>query len=273
MSRICLLILVLSVSGVSEAFSKDTPLRLNFYVREALNQRYVCTSGSPLVQGIPCRDFAVGGLSLNTPYYVYLVAASEWESIGGFTCGIRYDPSIAVLDWNLCAPAQYSLDGWPASGSGNAFQWYECQSTSWLGSYGAEAVAGAFYVIAYGDGLLEATPHYLTPPNYELTVTDCVGKTFDGWFRGGAVGFGAKHGINTCSDWLWICPSGYEFRHCCCAPGSAVEFRGYSILEQTCEFTGGRIVNGLCDLDCEEICAQYVATERQTWGRIKTRFK
>jgi hypothetical protein len=278
MSRVCFLIVVLLAIEAPEVCSQNsrTGALFNLYAREALTQRNICTSGSPITQGIPCEDFRSGPVPLNTPYYVYLVAASQYPNeIAGFVCGIRYDPAIAVLDWTLCADYESSLDGWPVSGSGNGFAWdpvANCQTT-WLGRYGAHAVAGAFYVIAYGDGVLEVTPHYKTPPNYELTLTDCDRRVWDGSVRGGALGFGSKCGFSTCVDVFWMCLSGYEYRRCCCAPGSAQEVSPLSVLEQTCVFTGGKLVNGLCDLDCEEICAQSVATERQTWGRIKTRFK
>lgn len=153
--------------------------------------------------GFSCDEFTSDSLSLGIGHDVYLVVANgnpQW-GISALSCGLEFDDDIAVKEWRVCADIDYAGPGWPStSGSGNRITWASrsnCQNTT-LDSHGVHAVAGAFYVYAYGDGELRITPNGVPQSGPELLVADCRGRESEIADGAAVVGFGSRRGRNPC---------------------------------------------------------------------------
>lgn len=126
-----------------------------------------------------CSNAATAG-QLNTPYYVYLVAArGDLPGIAGLQCGISYQQDspanendgigLDVFGWTLCAALEFitpSASAWPEAGGGSIITWdslNDCQQ-------GETAVAGYFYVTAYSSDVLYVTAR---PADDAAKVADC----------------------------------------------------------------------------------------------------
>jgi hypothetical protein len=164
-----------------------------------------------------CQDFPTER-PVHAGTYVYLIVATTNSGLGisGVSCGISYSTpgtkadgiGCDVLDFTLCADMEYpaSPDGdpahaWPASGGGNRFIWdrtTNCQDYDYR-SRGVRAVAGFFYVYAYGPDQFQVTRNNcVNPPEFQ--VLDCAGPSI--WnlnypSAAAVLGFGSP-GYNPC---------------------------------------------------------------------------
>jgi hypothetical protein len=132
---------------------------------------------------IPCSRFVTRG-DVGVTYDLYLVVVGDEDGISGVTCGLDYDPAplsgVDVFDWNLCSLADVSQAGphgnWPAAGSGNRIIWdfRRCERNTVPGyeEEGVHAIAGAFYLYAYGPDVFEVSTN-LAISFSEFGVTDC----------------------------------------------------------------------------------------------------
>jgi hypothetical protein len=153
---------------------------------------------APVASQQPCQtaglaDCALADVSglLSTPagpfHHVYLMARRRSDAhlgLAGLQCGIRYDNGnptgmldglgIDIYGWSLCADLQFptsAAPAWPEPGSGNLITWASetrCQ-------IGPVAVAGYFYVGAYGAGRLEITPRSI---DAAAKLADCQSAEF-----------------------------------------------------------------------------------------------
>lgn len=162
-----------------------------------------CTDNSPNGQNIPCSNYSVDNAPLNSARDVYLVVAKGDPAAGiqGLVCGLAVSPNVVVNNWYLCAdldfPSFSPAPTWPQNGSGNLITWVSCQNTV-IGSDGVHAVAGYFYMYAYGNGSVEVTPrNYISAPDFR--VADCSASESDITAPGGKIGFGNVLGVNPCS--------------------------------------------------------------------------
>jgi hypothetical protein len=179
-----------------------------------------CSTWAP--KNVPCSQFQTSGQTPHA-YDAYLIVANadrNGSGIGGLSCGIYYDGEIGegvdVYGWLLCADGeatQEAISGedrsdWPYPGSGIRITWNtqtHCQRNVIAGHEveGIHAIAGAFYVYAYGEGLLYVSPNMRSQSAPELAVVACDGSVdnlpFD---RDGAVRFsptGTLLGYNPCT--------------------------------------------------------------------------
>ena len=170
----------------------------------------VCTTWKPTM---PCSDYvSTWPVGVNSDVYLVVARALEAPGIAGLSCGIMYDgvaPSgIDVFGWYLCADLEFTNAGafgeWPEAGGGNRITWSmidACQRTV-IGTDGVHAIAGAFYIYAYGPDVLQVTPNNNLQSEPELAVADCTASTtylpVDG-SAAGSVGFG-QPGCNPCAE-------------------------------------------------------------------------
>ncbi len=136
-------------------------------------------------------------------YYTYLLVCNASDSTGikGVECGIQYqNPTIQVYNWNLCATLEFPSTGWPNSGGGNLVTWNACQNTNTEGTrYTVIAVAGYFYMGAYGPSTMSVTPR---PNSGFAKVADCSAREDDLTLAFpshlGVAGFAGQGGYNPC---------------------------------------------------------------------------
>ena len=176
-------------------------LHAKAHAQKALN---TCAGGSapedPVSNGIPCSQFETNRpLATSTDIYLVAVRDDLADGISWISCGIRFDDPIAMFGWTRCADSNAPDGNWPFSGGGNLITWNDCQDTE-VPPDGVHAVAGAFYVYAYDDGLFEVIPNPGgTQPG--LRVADCSGNVVDPVPPHPAtVGFGTDPGYNTCLE-------------------------------------------------------------------------
>jgi hypothetical protein len=180
----------------------------------------VCSTAAP--KTVPCSEFQTKGRALGA-YDAYLIvanAAQNGSGIGGLSCGVYYDGELGsgvdVYGWTLCADVEATQEAilgddrseWPYPGSGIRITWntpIHCQKGLITGheTEGIHAIAGAFYLYAYGADLLYLTPNMRGPAAPELAVVGCDG-TVDNlpYDRDGAVRFssaGNELGYNPCT--------------------------------------------------------------------------
>ncbi len=185
----------------------------------------ICTTWSPNAARIACSYYNTHWpVGVNADVYLVLAMALEAPGIAGMSCGIQYDNAtgsgVDVFGWTLCADLEFTNGAatcppdlppceWPISGGGNRICWVmttNCQRTV-IRPDGVHAVAGAFYLYAYGPDVFAITPN-LNLPIPELGVADCKASTtlYDlrsnqSWLMG-RVGFGTDPGYNPC----WVIP-------------------------------------------------------------------
>jgi hypothetical protein len=164
----------------------------------------VCeAANSPDSLGIACSSFITDAQPLRVSNDVYIVVAkaAAGPGVGGCSFGIlRSGPAVGFFGFTLCADLQFPNGGWPNSGGGNRITWVSttnCQRDV-IGTDGAHAVAGSFYLYATGNGTVSITPNNgLVVP--ELKVSDCNASESDVTCVG-AVGFGTSLGYNPCTN-------------------------------------------------------------------------
>lgn len=131
--------------------------------------RQACAAG----QLADCAAANTAGALVTSPqgpfYFVYLVAhQGNVRSMGGLRCGLEYEfnrpgdasngTGLDVFDWNLCADhaiINTALPSWPAPGGGITIYW----DTPAPPQRAVAAVAGYFYVGAYGGDTMRLTKH------------------------------------------------------------------------------------------------------------------
>ena len=161
---------------------------------------------------VPCTNYTTRGRT-GISYDAYLVVADVmgFEGLGGVSCGIDYNPAPGsgadIYTWTLCADGfEWTNSGpngdWPSAGSGNRITWTTCQRNS-PGSHGIHAVAGVFYIYAYGDDRFKVTENLNLQSGPELKVANCVGtEAFLPAVYGGSVDFtpaATSPGYNPCN--------------------------------------------------------------------------
>jgi hypothetical protein len=142
------------------------------------------------------------GLSTTeTPYFTIYVVATDYDPGPGLTgvqFGITYAPAAGVgvdlIDWVGCTDSQFSLDGWPASGTGVRSVWDRqsaCQRRGW-------SVVGYFIVTARSEDVFALVPW---PNSRTLEVVDCAATTsILPPEQAGAIGFGGAAGSDPCYE-------------------------------------------------------------------------
>ena len=151
---------------------------------QAHTTKGLCTTSAP---SIPCAEYRTSG-GVGVPYDVYVVVADvpyyeygQNYSVGGVSWGLEYDGAPAqgldIYSWIPCTdglefPHDGPLGPWPSAGSGNRLTWLTCQTTS-IPPSGIHAIAGSFYVYAYGPDALEVSPNAHLESGPELKVAGC----------------------------------------------------------------------------------------------------
>ena len=186
----------------------------------ATKSSLVCfkTGGSssldPVTGNRACNTFTTtGALNIARDMYLVVAKADNVAGIAGVSLGIQYDgvasSGIDVFGWSLCSDLDFPNGSWPNSGGGTRITWSagtNCQRTV-LGTMGAHAVAGAFYVYAYSSDTFKITENKgLAIP--ELRVADCnASESNINQAKGvGSAGFGANAGCNPCLTDCGIIP-------------------------------------------------------------------
>ena len=170
----------------------------------------VCVDWAPTV---PCSQYATTWpLGVNADVYLVVAKAQVEAGIAGMSCGISYDGAAGsgadVFGWSLCGDLEFTNAGllgeWPEAGGGTRITWSlvdACQRTV-IEPDGVHAIAGAFYIFAYGPDVLQVTPNNNLQSEPELAVADCTASTtylpVDG-SAAGSVGFG-QPGCNPCAE-------------------------------------------------------------------------
>ena len=204
-SLVLVSLLMVFGSGVALAGSQDLAVVALHEKVHSLKSTVICPglagSVDPNTAGISCADYSVDNAPLLSGRDVYLVVArgNAAAGIAGLSCGITYTANVAMYGFQLCSDLQFPNGGWPADGGGNRITWAassNCQETT-IGAEGVHAIAGSFYVYAYGDGSIEVTPNNnLVIP--EFRVADCSAAESSVSIGGGRVGFGGVTGFNPC---------------------------------------------------------------------------
>lgn len=138
-----------------------------------------------------CTNAVTSGLSNpdgSASYFLYVIVAKGDSilNLAGFQLGVDYDLAsegyphnsssdtdgvgIDMFGWNLCATLQFALGDWTNQGAepggGNLITWDRdnvCQ-------VGPVAIAGYFYIAAYGPSTMYVTPR---PVDGTAKVADC----------------------------------------------------------------------------------------------------
>jgi hypothetical protein len=158
------------------------------HARKSIGTCRIPADGGRSPLDVPCVALEPYGYDhVGYDAYLIVVGARPGPGLGGVQCGVAYDGRVAkgidVFGWEPCVDQEYRGTGeegiWPASGSGNMMLWLtatNCQRHVVPGheNEGVHAVAGAFYVYAYGADTLRITPDLSRPVLPELAVVDCA---------------------------------------------------------------------------------------------------
>ena len=153
---------------------------------------------TPSALGVAYSDI-VTSAPVGVPTQVYVLVAGVDQAVGisGVTFDVDFDPAKMFTEWHACG-AWMSL---PELNLGHQIVWRQdtqCQTTV-LGSDGAHAIAGMYYVYAYEASIMQV----VAPPKGPATVMDCNGRLNEVETCLGAVGFG----LDGSSQSLPILPS------------------------------------------------------------------
>lgn len=147
-----------------------------------------------------CADFSTEWSGVAFFYRPWLIVAQADAQFGisEISYGLEWDPSgtgVAFFGESACFGTSTSqISGAQA---GFRFVWDDCQ-TDVVANDGVHAIAGSFYIYAYGAGQLAVTPNYLDGET-ALVVWDCNGDRSEVTAPGGVVGF-QMPGFNPCVD-------------------------------------------------------------------------
>lgn len=146
----------------------------------------ICTpesQGGAAPTDLPCSDYNTSG-QVGQGTFIYLVAHTPPDQgVLAFSCGIDYSGSYSGIPsdyvyFSYCGDGLiFPSSQWPAPNSGTRITWFTCQDTD-VGGEGVNAIAGAFYVYAYGMDTFKVTPNNTVSPS-ELTVVDCAQNYVD----------------------------------------------------------------------------------------------
>jgi hypothetical protein len=197
------LLLLLALAPPSHAGTQD-------YAVVALHaEAHAEKGGDPCVwDGSSCSDFATEWPAFSAADLYLIVARGEaGPGIASLSCGIEYGSNLSCFSFSFCGSGlQEPSDGgnglWPASGGGNLMHWdpvTDCQTAA-VGGDGVHALAGSFYVYAYGPDLFRVIENPNPAGSPEFRVGDCAGQvTALSWPEAaGAVGFGGITGYSPC---------------------------------------------------------------------------
>jgi len=196
-----ILIVALLIPGTTDAGTQSNAVIALHSAPHLAKVGATCGFGNPNNQMLSCDFYEVDEQPILEPRDVYLVVVDGLPipGVAGLSCGVETSALVNISGFVLCADLEAPNGGWPASGGGNRITWNgstNCQTTV-LSTEGVHAVAGAFYVYAYGDGVLFVTLNNgVDPP--ELSVADCAGLESDLLVGGGQVGFGSVPGFRPC---------------------------------------------------------------------------
>ncbi len=178
----------------------------------------------PVNAGVACKDFNTAWpVEMACDVYLVAIRSDPETGIGGISFGIRYNNGqtggetrsdlngVDLYAWTQCLfcceqpeyPDPGDPDGFPASGAGIQLNWRtptDCQGGV-IGSDGVLAVAGVFYLYAYGADVFEIIPNRTDNPGVdEFQMADCSGQVTDLPYpeAAGAVAFGTGEGRNPC---------------------------------------------------------------------------
>lgn len=159
-------------------------------------------NNDPNSQGIGCSSYVVDWTT-HSLAWVYLVVgqADSAAGISYLDVGVMTQNPTTFTTWFQCVYASElpsTSPPWPDPGSGNTFTWGPCQQNNIAGE-GTHAIAGTFYVYAYGTELLSLIPNP-TDASTDIVVKDCASTTSiippD---QTGRVGFDCSGGYNPCA--------------------------------------------------------------------------
>ncbi len=193
-------------------------LHVRPHVAKAIVACLPAGEGGTAPTDLPCAHFEPYG-GLLTGYDVYLVAAGgdPFYGILGMACGVGYDGAPAkgvdVFGWTLCADLDLHSQGgsgrWPESGGGNQILWLpgNCQTGTVPGypDAGVQAVAGSFYVYAYGADTLRITEE-IAGYRRQFAVVDCANRTTELQYAAmGSAVFTSGTAVKGCNPCLEPC--------------------------------------------------------------------
>jgi len=142
----------------------------------------------------PCSAFNTAG-GLNAGYNVYVVAGHGdlgSKGISALGYGLRYGSGLRNIVWTNCQSPlfEWPTDDWPASGSGIRLSYGQCLDGSIVSQdEGVQSIAGAFYLYAYGEDVLELTEDPRDPITYPFPlIVDCMREPHQYEFTDNEVG-------------------------------------------------------------------------------------
>lgn len=224
----------------------------------------LCTTWAPTT---PCSDYATSWpVGVGADIYLVVTRAQLEPGIAGLSCGIDYAAPLGVgVDvhgFTLCADLEFPNAGaygeWPAAGGGNRIVWdrlENCQRGI-IESDGVHAIAGAFYVYAYGDDQFRVIPNANLQSGPEIRVADCSSsESLVPTAAAGAVFFstaGASAGCNPCLEpcdegsACYVDPAFLGFGTV--LPGESLE-KSFTISNQSTIVTLGAVADTCPDFD------------------------
>ena len=211
-------------------------------------------------------------------YDLYLVAADidPLRGLQSIELGLEITGSV-FSTWTLCADGEAQAGGWPATGGGNVISWNTCQATTpdpGDPQGGAVAIAGFFYVYAYGDAEFRVKPGSVVP--VKVSLLDCLGSELSpNRTQFGAVGFGSGTGVQPCFQnpipTPVDCSTDPSLTAPVCCNDGACMWLDCQHTRVQCEALGGTWIE---DVPCSElntVCST-VPVEMRSWGAIKSTF-
>jgi hypothetical protein len=157
--------------------------------------------------GMPCSDFLTEWpVGVSADIFLVVARGAVDPGVAALSCGIEYGANLGMYGFTFCASGlQFPNDGgngdWPASLGGNRMTWNavtDCQRTVYGGD-GVHALAGSFYVYAYGPDLFQITENRNLQSGPEFQVGDCSNSISNlPLTAAGAAGFGGTLGYNPC---------------------------------------------------------------------------
>ena len=181
MKTAVLTLLFLNVFSLLSLGNENVKLALHVKPKVLTRPVDVCAEAP---QDLPCSQYETRG-SFNIPYDVYLVAGNGDPSIGiaSISTGIDYNGGsggLLIADWVICAGYSFESGPWPEPNTSILAGWTlpgNCQSQLIPGAplEGVHAIAGAFYVYAYGADTLRFVPGEYGP----IQIGGCDGSFAD----------------------------------------------------------------------------------------------
>ena len=177
--------------GAAQAMAQPTDLinaRLALHAT-AHGTKSSCTFNlNPTIAGVACENYTLAWPTFSGADVWYVIGHNGGSDAGpgftGVTAGIEYDANVGMFGWTKCATLEFPNTGpngpWPASGGGNVITWEACEGTT-IAPNGAHAVAGFFYMYAYGEGLMSATENRNLAAGPDFELANCGGQSQSLW--------------------------------------------------------------------------------------------